>query len=147
MFKQLTNVKFPKARGGTQSASTRHLVWEQEREPMGISPLSPSPVSIRVCFGPHRENKTLWLLHHTFSSPGSTASCGHLLSCCQAQHCCEEHKTVWESLGFARWQKANRDCVTFVYSLVSFTLALNLPKEVFSCSRKHSTLPFKHVDI
>lgn len=141
IFKQLKNMKFPKAMG-------RYPQSQQQAPGLGAGGgnlTSPSPSSKRACFGPRTEteDKNLCLLHHTYSSPSSTASCGQLFPCCQAQHCCKEHKTVWESLGFARWQKANRDCVTFVYSLINFTLALVICPKKFSVEVENTVPPFQ----
>lgn len=68
---------FLKPRGGTSSASSRHLIWEQGREPH-------IPTSVRVCFGPHRDRGqelvappphllVLWQLWAAFPKLPSTA--------------------------------------------------------------------------
>lgn len=145
MFKQLTNMKFPKATGRYPQCQNRHLVWDQEREPHIPIPIPTE--HIRVCFVPHTktEDKNLWLLQYTFSSPWSTASCGPLFPWCQAQQCCDEHtETVWESLGFCQmaesWQRLCNVCL----QPDKFYLGTHhLPKEVFSWRRKHSTYPFQ----
>lgn len=138
----------------------RHLIWEQGRGKL----TTPPPTSIKSLFGPHGETEASgeqlvappsewhspWHEHHhlhrTFSSPGSTTSCGSLSYKRPIFHIAK-NSIVVKSIKLSegnRWQKANRDCITFVYSLISFTLAFVICPKKLSIKVENTVLPLSN---